>query len=888
MSNLGQSKRGCKQLQLCLVAVLVIMTVAFLRGKVQVKAAESTLTVLQKIDGVEYKEGKIYRAQRGQDVVLEIDASTEYANEDGEKKISYKWEIWDGDREGYIELGTDSTLKVEKGEDKEIYSCVVSDGNVEETYNFKLYPENTLSIKQYINDDETSVLENAAMNQSYVLKVDVKSSYANANLKYVWYVNDDEGEIRETLDETGSQITVKQSGKEIARYTCQISDGNQIKTVKFKIEPETLIEAEAFINGDKYDFSTVTIRKDKEAVLKLKVSTSSGVKPTYSWSKRDMSIPSSLGKEYLALQNTTATYTAKPTTDSYEEYRCIITVEGMDYERYFYIRRGTLSATGIAKVDNEILEDDGRSIYFVEKGKKVSFQVISQNLLSDSKLTYRWFKYKEIDETDEIEETEIKGENKEIYTFEANEDQDYYCLISNGQDSERVYFTIDLESDHDIKTEQYIQGEKTDSYSLDSLAGDIELKVKASSGTGENLKYLWYEWEDDDSYGGIENVLQEDGDTYILDCSRIKNKEIEISCKIREESDEKGYNSSYCTFKISLKNFTTGAKTYIKTATEETEINCITVAEGTPLTLKVEPAQNEKNLTYVWYDKNAKKQGEGKSISVTKGSAKDIYYCAVSDGNYTTRYTFTLKKEIICKHETVIKDKEIPATCTNIGWTEGSHCEDCGEIIKEQKVIPALGHNWDKGTITKNPTTTEKGIKTYKCKNAGCNQTKTEEIAKLSQNQNSSTNKKALKVGTKVSDKKTKATYKVTGKNTIEYVKPSSKNVTTVTIPATITINKVKYQVTSIAAKAMKDNKKLKKAVIPSNIKKIGTQAFSGCKNLKNITIKTTKLTSKTVGAKAFKGISAKAVIKVPKKQLKAYQKLLKAKGAGKTVKIKK
>ena len=64
-------------------------------------------------------------------------------------------------------------------------------------------------------------------------------------------------------------------------------------------------------------------------------------------------------------------------------------------------------------------------------------------------------------------------------------------------------------------------------------------------------------------------------------------------------------------------------------------------------------------------------------------------------------------------------------------------------------------------------------------------------------------------------------------------------------------------------------------------------QAFAGCKNLKSIIIRTPYLTKKSVGAKAFKGISSKAVIKVPKKQLKAYKKLLKTKGVAKSVKIK-
>lgn len=134
------------------------------------------------------------------------------------------------------------------------------------------------------------------------------------------------------------------------------------------------------------------------------------------------------------------------------------------------------------------------------------------------------------------------------------------------------------------------------------------------------------------------------------------------------------------------------------------------------------------------------------------------------------------------------------------------------------------------------------------------------------------------------SDKKT--VYKVTGSNTVEYTKAGS-NKAKVTIPSTVTYQGRKYQVTSIGAKAFKNNKKLKKVVIPSTVRKIGKQAFINCKKLKSITIKTNKLNAKAIGSKAFKGINAKATIKVPKKKLKLYKKILRAKGVSASVRIK-
>ena len=94
--------------------------------------------------------------------------------------------------------------------------------------------------------------------------------------------------------------------------------------------------------------------------------------------------------------------------------------------------------------------------------------------------------------------------------------------------------------------------------------------------------------------------------------------------------------------------------------------------------------------------------------------------------------------------------------------------------------------------------------------------------------------------------------------------------------------------VTKIGDKAFYKCKALTKITIGAKVSKIGKQAFYNCGQLKSITIKTTKLTSGKVGSNAFKGIHSKAVIKVPKTKLKAYRTLLKKKGIGKKVTVKK
>lgn len=114
---------------------------------------------------------------------------------------------------------------------------------------------------------------------------------------------------------------------------------------------------------------------------------------------------------------------------------------------------------------------------------------------------------------------------------------------------------------------------------------------------------------------------------------------------------------------------------------------------------------------------------------------------------------------------------------------------------------------------------------------------------------------------------------------------PSSA--TNVIVPANVTINGISYQVTQIAAKALNNNAKVKKLTIGKNVAKIGNKAFYNCKNLKNIKINTKKLTSKSVGTKAFGKLSAKVTVKVPSAKKKAYKQLLVKKGLSKKAKIK-
>lgn len=112
------------------------------------------------------------------------------------------------------------------------------------------------------------------------------------------------------------------------------------------------------------------------------------------------------------------------------------------------------------------------------------------------------------------------------------------------------------------------------------------------------------------------------------------------------------------------------------------------------------------------------------------------------------------------------------------------------------------------------------------------------------------------------------------------------------TIPAkgqTVTVGGVKYKITKSAEKngtvcvAGIKNKKVKSITIVASVKidgytfkvtSISPKAFSGCKKLKNIKVKSANI--KSVGKKAFNNVPKSAKASVPKKNKASYKKLFK------------
>ena len=230
----------------------------------------------------------------------------------------------------------------------------------------------------------------------------------------------------------------------------------------------------------------------------------------------------------------------------------------------------------------------------------------------------------------------------------------------------------------------------------------------------------------------------------------------------------------------------------------------------------------------------------------------------------------------VCKvcHETLNKGTTIPKTDSHEWgkWTtvRESTCTEKGEQIRKCAVceeeeiesLPLAKHSWDNGKVTKAPSYTKVGIKTWTC--SECGKTKTTTLAKLPM----------PKAGTKVIVGGNQYTVTKAGSE-VRFSKANAK-ARAITVPSTIRVKGITYKVTSIGTNAFKNCKKLTKASIGANVKVIKAKAFNNCPKLKTVTIKTILLTKKTASKKCFSKVNKRMVIKSPRKVKRAYVKIFK------------
>lgn len=334
----------------------------------------------------------------------------------------------------------------------------------------------------------------------------------------------------------------------------------------------------------------------------------------------------------------------------------------------------------------------------------------------------------------------------------------------------------------------------------------------------------------------------------------------------------------------------TGVKTYTCKACGDTRTETIAMLEHTwddgQVTTK--PSCTEKGIRT--YTCKVCKATKTEDIEATGHDykVKDHKDATCTEDGYTTSVCKNCgdeKKETIKatghRHTEVRGAKK--ATCIEEGYTGDTYCTDCGNMIFTGKKIEKTDHTWDNGVVSKDPTCTEKGSKTYTC--AVCKETKTEEIPATGHQNKEVRDKKAatctkagytgdtyckdcgelLKTGKETDElghtwgkgKVTrKSTYTVAGQLTYTCSRCGEKKVITTKklfypkAGTKYTVAGCQYKVIKAGAEVslVGTNKTAKSVTIPAVIKVkgvtykvtlIGAKAFNGSKKLKKVTIGT-------------------------------------------------
>lgn len=368
------------------------------------------------------------------------------------------------------------------------------------------------------------------------------------------------------------------------------------------------------------------------------------------------------------------------------------------------------------------------------------------------------------------------------------------------------------------------------------------------------------------------------------------------------------------------------------------ELACVTDMEGNPIAFSYGTTQNTKEQTITF------KAEKGKKYRITKGREELPEYAdltrleeAISqaekiDRTLYTKDSLSVLDQAVVTGKKLLEEKPFAEEQEKVDGAAKKILDAIESLDVLEKEEPVIQYaNTDAlaaairqaDAIRRADYTVDSLAALDKMKETAKNLLASKPTKELQQMVDSVTNslKKALENLVKVQVPPAKNTrhtvesliYRVTKSSesagTVSVAGVAKKNASRVTIPSSIQIDGYKFRVTEIGKNAFKGNKKLKNISIGNFVTVIREGAFANCRRLAKVTMgkgvrsigkkafyKDKKLTSviiksgrlKKAGTQAFKGISSKAVFRVPKKKMNTYKKILRKTGLGGKVKIKK
>ena len=304
--------------------------------------------------------------------------------------------------------------------------------------------------------------------------------------------------------------------------------------------------------------------------------------------------------------------------------------------------------------------------------------------------TIQW--YKEGEEENEV----IEGANEASYDFtlESEDQFGYYgCFLKNVDELECYSNSIGI-YDKDAFGKIKIEGER-----YVSLGDQVTLKAVPYTYGGEeitdvsDMEFQWYTYE----YECTDPIVGANSEEYTITVTQENLDSVSYDVRVTYHGEVIGAKYE-CYDKDHYVDYFVDAPTEAK------------VGDQITLTCKLTDYQgNDYNNTDGSYTFTWKKFGDTKEKYETIGTDQvistildadnkngDFILIIYKDGKYFGKDEVNIKIRDVEEAETCNHEAEVvaavAATCTTTGLTEGSVCSICGEVLKEQEVIPATGH----------------------------------------------------------------------------------------------------------------------------------------------------------------------------------------------------
>ena len=330
---------------------------------------------------------------------------------------------------------------------------------------------------------------------------------------------------------------------------------------------------------------------------------------------------------------------------------------------------------------------DSRDYFEIIPGESVTMSVGAE-AEEGEELTYQWYRYDE----DEWEWLELEGATAASYQADADTEgwvpggyYSYKCVVSCGNASKTVSFEVLVTS----TLEDY------STYVRTVLSGQtVTFQAEVTTTTENEITYQWYR--------RVYNEDDEEWEDTRIDGADTAELELEVTAE-QAEALADGFWICRCSDGVSEKDvwFSIRIGTFVL---EEVDTHPqIDINGDRQLSVAVKDAQGD--VTYSWYclDEEADDGMDGVRYQTGSDSTWQIPQACVAQGHHCFDCVVTCEG----------KSQEVWFTVEYVDNMETTHT-----------------HSWDEGTVTKEATCKEEGIRTYHCTVENCDETKTEIIAK--------------------------------------------------------------------------------------------------------------------------------------------------------------